>query len=159
MIATATRLKLIQKIGVGVNTIDLDAARQRGIPVCNLPGTNARAVAEMTLATNAVRPSTHPGFDQGCGKASGPTANLQDGLGELAGSTVGLVGYGAIPRSSRRSWWRWAVGDLHDPQSNRHGRLASHRPLDQLLAEPMSSACICRLVPETRMSSMRGRWR
>ncbi|MCE2921965.1 MAG: hypothetical protein LW837_18730, partial [Roseomonas sp.] len=48
-IAAAPRLRLIQKIGVGVNTIDLEAARARGIAVCNLPGTNSRAVAEMTL--------------------------------------------------------------------------------------------------------------
>ena len=49
VIAGAPRLKLIQKIGVGVNTIDLPAAAARGIAVCNLPGTNAPAVAEMTL--------------------------------------------------------------------------------------------------------------
>src|SRR5713101_7533013 len=48
-IAKATRLRLIQKIGVGVNTIDLDAAKTRGIAVCNMPGTNTRAVAEMAL--------------------------------------------------------------------------------------------------------------
>jgi phosphoglycerate dehydrogenase-like enzyme len=44
-IAAAPKLRLIQKIGVGVNTIDLEAARARGIAVCNLPGTNSRAVA------------------------------------------------------------------------------------------------------------------
>src|SRR5690606_26106152 len=46
----APRLKLVQKIGVGVNTIDLALARQRGIPVCNMPGTNSAAVAEHALA-------------------------------------------------------------------------------------------------------------
>ena len=45
----APALRLIQKIGVGVNTIDLEAARSRSIAVCNMPGTNAPAVAEMTL--------------------------------------------------------------------------------------------------------------
>ena len=49
-IAAAPRLRLIQKIGVGMNTIDLEAARTRGIACCNMPGTNSRAVAEMTLA-------------------------------------------------------------------------------------------------------------
>ena len=49
VIARAPRLRLIQKIGVGVNTIDLDAAAARGIAVCNLPGSNSRAVAEMAL--------------------------------------------------------------------------------------------------------------
>ena len=36
VMALAPRLLLIQKIGVGVNTIDLDAARRRSIAVCNL---------------------------------------------------------------------------------------------------------------------------
>src|SRR3954453_8108678 len=50
VIAAAPGLRLIQKIGVGVNTIDLEAARSRGIAVANMPGTNSQAVAEMTLA-------------------------------------------------------------------------------------------------------------
>src|SRR5690606_17415565 len=49
MMAFAPRLKLIQKIGVGVNTIDLAAAGKRGIRVCNMPGSNSAAVAEFTL--------------------------------------------------------------------------------------------------------------
>ena len=49
IIAQAPRLKLIQKIGVGVNTIDLAAARARGIAVANMPGTNTPAVVEATL--------------------------------------------------------------------------------------------------------------
>ena len=49
VIAQAPHLKLIQKLGVGVDTIDLDAARARGIAVCNMPGANTRAVAELTL--------------------------------------------------------------------------------------------------------------
>jgi len=48
-IEDAANLKLIQKIGVGVNTIDVDAAKRRGVAVCKPPGTNSRAVAEMTL--------------------------------------------------------------------------------------------------------------
>src|SRR6185503_17870126 len=50
VIARSPKLRLIQKIGIGVNTIDLEAAKRRGIAVCNLPRTNSRAVAEMTLA-------------------------------------------------------------------------------------------------------------
>jgi len=98
MIAAAPRLKLIQKIGVGVNTIDLDAAKARGVPVCNLPGTNARAVAELTLALMLAVLRRLTRFDSALRAGVWTDPVLQDGIGELGGRTVGLVGYGAIPR-------------------------------------------------------------
>ena len=98
MIAAAPRLRLIQKIGVGVNTIDLDAAKARGMAVCNLPGTNARAVAELTLALMLAALRRLPRFDAAMRQGVWSDPLLQDGLGELGGRTVGLVGYGAIPR-------------------------------------------------------------
>src|SRR4029453_8719799 len=48
-LARAKRLKVIVKQGVGVDNIDLAAARDRGVVVCNTPGVNADAVAELTL--------------------------------------------------------------------------------------------------------------
>jgi len=98
MIAAAPKLRLIQKIGVGVNTIDLEAAQARGIPVCNLPGTNARAVAELTLTLMLATLRRLPRFDASLRAGVWSDPLLQDGLGELGGRTVGLVGYGAIPR-------------------------------------------------------------
>lgn len=100
VIGAARNLRLIQKIGVGVNTIDLDAARQRGIAVCNMPGTNSRAVAEMALLLmlaclrrlGALDPLTRSG------KGWTWPPEWQAGLGEIAGRTVGLVGFGAVPR-------------------------------------------------------------
>ena len=95
VIARAPELKLIQKIGSGVNTIDVAAAKQRGIAVCNLPGTNSRAVAEMTLLLMLACLRRLPElqkvdwFDAG---------KLQDRFGELGGRTVGLVGYGEVPK-------------------------------------------------------------
>ena len=98
MIAAAPKLRLIQKIGVGVNTIDLDAAKARGIAVCNLPGTNSRAVAELTLALMLAVLRRVPRFDTAMRSGEWSDPELQDGIGELGGRTVGLVGYGAIPR-------------------------------------------------------------
>src|SRR5580692_2525851 len=98
MIAAAPKLRLIQKIGVGVNTIDLEAAQARSIPVCNLPGTNARAVAELTLALMLATLRRLPRFDATLRGGTWLDPLLQDGIGELGGRVVGLVGYGAIPR-------------------------------------------------------------
>ncbi len=100
MMDGAPRLRLVQKIGVGVNTIDLDAAQARGIAVCNLPGSNARAVAEATLLLMLAALRRLPMVDrmtrQGRGWAFDPAG--QDSWSELGGRTVGLVGYGSIPQ-------------------------------------------------------------
>jgi phosphoglycerate dehydrogenase-like enzyme len=96
-IAAAAKLKLIQKIGSGVNTIDLEAARRRGIAVCNLPGTNSRAVAEMTLALMLACLRRLPQLHETVrGGGWNEAWKLQDRFGELGGRKVGLVGYGAV---------------------------------------------------------------
>jgi phosphoglycerate dehydrogenase-like enzyme len=93
-------LKLIQKIGIGVNTIDLDAARRRGIAVCNMPGTNTQAVVEMTLllVLATLRRLARLDCLTRAGKGWKFEPELSDDLGELSGRTVGLVGFGAVAR-------------------------------------------------------------
>ena len=96
----APRLQLIQKIGVGVNTIDLDAARRRSIAVCNMPGANSQAVAEMALLLMLATLRRVNRLDHATrtGKTHGLTVDMQDESGEICGRTIGLVGYGAVPR-------------------------------------------------------------
>ena len=98
MIAAAPKLRLIQKIGVGINTIDLEAAKARGIPVCNLPGMNSRAVAELALALMLAVSRRVPRFDASLRAGIWTDLGLQDGLSELGGRVVGLIGYGSVPR-------------------------------------------------------------
>ena len=100
VIDAAPRLKLIQKIGIGVNTIDLDAARRRGVAVCNMPGTNTQAVAEMTLLLMLATLRRLARLDEltRAGKGWEFERELPDDLGELSGRTVGLVGFGAVAR-------------------------------------------------------------
>lgn len=99
IIARAPRLRLIQKVGVGVNTIDLQAAARRGIAVCNMPGVNSRAVAEMTLALMLAAARRLPVLINRlqAGHWTVPD-EIQDGLFELHGKTIGLVGSGNVPR-------------------------------------------------------------
>ena len=98
VIEHAPRLKLIQKLGVGVDTIDLAAARTRGIAVCNMPGANTRAVAELTLLLMlaTLRRLTELDTETRAGHGWALDAGLVDNLGELGGRTVGLVGFGAV---------------------------------------------------------------
>lgn len=100
VIHDAPYLRLIQKIGIGVNTIDLDAARRRGIAVCNMPGTNTQAVVEMTLLLMLATLRRLAQLDRliRAGKGWKFEPELPDDLGELSGRTVGLVGFGAVAR-------------------------------------------------------------
>jgi phosphoglycerate dehydrogenase-like enzyme len=98
--AVAPRLKLIQKIGVGLDAIDLDAARARGIAVCNMPGTNTQAVVELTLGLMLSALRGIPKLDhrlRDTGEWALPLS-AQGQFGEIAGKVVGLVGHGHVAR-------------------------------------------------------------
>jgi len=96
----APRLRLIQKLGIGVDTIDLDAARVRGIAVCNMPGANTRAVAELALLLMlaTLRRLTDLDAQTRAGRGWVLENEVLDDLSELGGRTVGLIGFGAVGR-------------------------------------------------------------
>jgi phosphoglycerate dehydrogenase-like enzyme len=100
VIAAAPRLKLIQKIGVGVNTIDLAAATARGIAVANMPGINAQAVAEFTLGLMLAILRRVSFLDAQTKMGHGWTAAPEtfDHVGEISGRTIGFMGFGQIAR-------------------------------------------------------------
>jgi phosphoglycerate dehydrogenase-like enzyme len=136
-IAAAPALRLIQKIGVGVNTIDLDAAKARGIAVCNMPGTNSQAVAELTLALMLAALRRVPLFDRETRAGRGWTADLDhfDGIGEIAGRTVGLVGYGEIARRLVPALAALGARVLYTATAPKPDATADWRELSDLLAE------------------------
>lgn len=137
MIASAEKLRLIQKIGVGVNTIDLEAAKTRGIAVCNMPGTNSRAVAEMTLLLMLASLRRSAALDRATRAGLGWSlpADLQYRLGELHGRTVGLVGYGAVPRLLAPILTAMGARLLYTATKPRKEAQAEWRELGALLAE------------------------
>lgn len=149
MIAAAPNLKLIQKIGVGVNTIDLEAAKRRGIPVCNLPGTNARAVAELALGLMLAVLRRIPAFDRGLRAGTWTDTGLQDGIGELGGRTVGLVGFGAIPRVLAPILDAMGCKVIYHARQPAADRPEGYLTLSALLAEADIVSLHLPLVPET----------
>ena len=101
VLAGAPRLRLVQKIGVGLDTIDLEAARRRAVAVANMPGTNMQAVAEAALMLMLAALRNLPGLDRACRAGNGwspegEARERRNTLGELCGRTVGLVGAGAV---------------------------------------------------------------
>jgi len=94
------RLRLVHKLGAGVNTIDVQTATKRGIAVANMPGANAPSVAEGTVLLMLAALRRLPALDrdvrQGCGWPAEP--ELGETVRDIGGCTVGLVGYGNIAR-------------------------------------------------------------
>jgi len=151
IIARAQKLRLIQKIGVGVNTIDLAAARARGIAVCNMPGTNTQAVAEAALLLMMAALRNLAGIDCACragqGWALGP--GLQDRVGELRGRSVGLVGAGMVPRALV-PMLRGCGAEIVYWSPREHPELrVPRRELPELLAEADIVSLHLPLVPDT----------
>jgi phosphoglycerate dehydrogenase-like enzyme len=151
-IAAAPNLRLIQKIGVGVNTIDLEAAKARGIAVCNLPGTNSRAVAEMTLLLmlGALRRIAQLDSETRAGRGWAQPTALQEGLYELSGRKVGLVGYGAVPRILAPVLQTLGCEILYTAQSPKPDAIGSFRSFAALLAESDIVSLHIPETPETR---------
>ncbi len=151
-IAAAPRLRLIQKVGVGVDTIDLDAARAAGVAVCNLPGTNTPAVAEHALALMLAVLRQVTAFDRETRAGTGwgwPLAR-QSRLGEIGGRTVGLVGYGAVGRRLGPLLVAFGARVVYAEPAPVAGAVGEHVPLDRLLAEADIVSLHVPLTPATR---------
>jgi phosphoglycerate dehydrogenase-like enzyme len=74
---------------------------------------------------------------------------LQDGIGELGGRTVGLVGYGAIPQSLAPVLVALGCRVIYTSRTRRADAVGEWRALDELLAEADVVSLHLPLVPET----------
>jgi phosphoglycerate dehydrogenase-like enzyme len=94
------RLRLVHKLGAGVNTIDVEAATERGIAVANMPGANAPSVAEGTVLLMLAALRRLPALDRATRQGRGWPLDpeLGETVRDIGGSTVGLVGYGNIAK-------------------------------------------------------------
>lgn len=101
-IAAASKLKIIAVTATGYNVVDIKAAAQNGIPVCNVPEYGTDSVAQHTIAlllelTNHVGINARSVSDGEWSKAS-DWCYSKAPLAELSGKTIGIVGFGRIGR-------------------------------------------------------------
>ena len=88
------RLKVVGRAGVGVDNIDLEAARARGLMVVNAPEAATVAVAELTLGMMLALARQIPLADAGMRRAEWRKSELHGS--ELSGKTLGIIGVGRI---------------------------------------------------------------
>jgi D-3-phosphoglycerate dehydrogenase / 2-oxoglutarate reductase len=100
LIARGTKLKVIGRAGVGVDNVDVEAATRRGIVVANAPESTVISAAEHTvgllLALSRNIPQAHAALVQGRWERS------RFGGIELAGKTLGVLGFGRIGQQVAR---------------------------------------------------------
>jgi len=92
VIESAEKLKVISRYGSGVDNVDLAAAKARNVVVCNTPGVNAQAVADLTFALLLCIARKVSILDRKTREGQWPRS-----IGtELYGKTIGILGLGAI---------------------------------------------------------------
>ena len=96
VIAAGTRLKAIGRAGIGVDNIDVPAATERGIVVFNTPDANATTTAELALAHLLSLSRYLPQADRSVRRGEWKPGDFVGT--ELAGKTVGVIGFGTIGR-------------------------------------------------------------
>ena len=97
LLSIVPRVRFVQRVGVGYDNLDLEALQAAGIVAAYTPGSNAFAVAEHTILLMLALLKRFPAAESATRKGSWPTMELfQAGLGDLANTTVGLVGFGSI---------------------------------------------------------------
>jgi (S)-sulfolactate dehydrogenase len=101
LLAAGQRLRVVGRLGVGLDNIDVPACEARGIAVIPATGANALAVAEYVIATAMVL--LRGAYLSSGAVAAGqwPRARLSEGR-ETAGKTLGIVGFGGIGRLASR---------------------------------------------------------
>lgn len=97
------KLKVVSRMGVGVDSIDMDAATELGVLACNVPGVNTAEVADhamaMLLALTRRLPDAIPTTRAGGWGDRATTMEYLGSVRRIAAHTVGIIGFGDIGRA------------------------------------------------------------
>jgi lactate dehydrogenase-like 2-hydroxyacid dehydrogenase len=140
----APGLKAIANMAVGTDNIDLEAAKERGIPVGNTPDVLTDATADIAFALLLAIARRIPEGSAQVRDGEWITWEPAAGLGaDLAGQTLGIVGRGRIGEAVARRAEGFGLEVLYSSRS-------SGIPLEELLERSDFVSLHCPLTPDTR---------
>ncbi|MDR0494456.1 MAG: phosphoglycerate dehydrogenase [Treponema sp.] len=135
VIESAKTLKVISRYGAGIDNVDAAAAKENNITVCNTPGVNAEAVADLSFGLMLCLARKLPHMDR-----STREGGWDRSIGvELYKKTIGILGFGAVGKAVARRAAGFSMRILaNDPLLNaenapQHGVIAAD--FDKLLRE------------------------
>lgn len=139
------RLKVISKWGTGIDSIDLAAARELGIPICNSPGAFRDAVSEYAIGILLSASRRVALTDRSIRAGKWPKGRY---IG-LAGGTMGIVGYGAIGQGlGQRARGMGMTVIAHDPFLREAPDATELVTFEALLARSDVISLCCNLTAE-----------
>jgi len=155
IIAACPSIKYIGVLATGYNVVDVAAAKDAGIPVSNIPAYATAAVAQMTIAL-LLEICHHVGAHNDAVHSGDWTNSLDfcfwnSPLIELAGKTMGFIGFGRIGQNTAIIAKALGMNILADAEhpSDSGKALGSYVPLDELLAKSDVISLHCPLFPST----------
>ena len=147
-------IRLIAVLATGYNVVDYNYAREKGIPVVNVPAYGTASVSQYSIALllEICHHIGHHSASVHAGKwASNPDWCYWDyPLIELEGKTIGIIGFGRIGKAEGRIAAAMGMRVLaYSPHPNDEGRaIAEYVPLDTLLRESDVVSLHCNLTAE-----------
>lgn len=155
MLESCRKIKYIGMLATGYNVVDVDAAKSKGIPVCNIPTYGTAAVAQMVFAL-LLEICQHVGAHSASVKSGDWSKNLDwcywnYPLIELNGKTLGIIGFGRIGQATAKiaaaMGMKVVAYDEHPSETGKqYGEYVS---LDELLKQSDVISLHCPLFPST----------
>lgn len=148
VIRACQKLKFINVAFTGVDHIDLEACKEKGVQVSNASGYSNQSVAELALCMMLSLLRNVPQVDARCRQGQ-----TKDGLVgcELKGKTVGIVGLGAIGQKTAELCHTFGCRVIaYNPRPKQAAGYIEQLPLDQVLAQSDILSLHCPLNDSTR---------
>ena len=153
LLEAAQNLQIVARMGVGLDNIDVEACKTRGIEVCPSIGANAASVAEYVIATAMILlrgPAYYATPDVIAGAWERP--KFAGGV-ELAGRTMGIVGFGSIGQvvgaKAAAMGMKVIAYDAMMPDDAPAWNAARRVSLQNLIRESDVISLHCPLLPQT----------
>lgn len=154
VIEKATRLKYIGLFATGYNNIDMSAARERGITVCNAGSYSTNAVAQQVFAyilNHYNKINTYNDFVQSGGWQQSPAFSvLCYPTDELCGKTLGIVGYGSIGKRVAEIALAFEMNVLVYTRTPKSDKNVTFVTFDELLSKSDVITAHCPLNSQSR---------
>ena len=150
----ARRLKLICVAATGINNVDLEAATRQGVTVCNCRGYGTAAVVQhvfaLLLSLMTHLPEYRQAVREGRWRQARQFCLLDFPIRELAGKTLGIVGYGELGRGVARIAEVFGMKVLIAQRPGMVEEQEGRIPLPILLPQVDVLSLHCPLTPETQ---------